>query len=674
MFQVAAYRTRAPKVEAQTPTEELRARWTEEAEQWGHSPSSWVPGLTRHHKREPKLTNTEILTSAVARLEDTAATWTRAEAVEVLSTFVTGTSAKEVRETLDAFAARLLRHPEVTSLAAPLPATPPESLRRRDGLAVIERHGAARFTTKGTLTREALILESTEKGRAAKVAIVSERELERALRRANLGEDQARAVRELVSGGEQIACLVGPAGAGKSRALEAARLCWERAGYRPIGLAPSAMAAGVLADEAGLRTETLAKFLFDRARGDPSAALDERSVVIVDEAAMARTDDLARLVEAVVTAGAKLVLVGDPDQLGAVGPGGVFRTLVRDHPAPELETVRRIVNAWERAASLRLRAGDPSALSSYDAHQRITSGTKEEMLDQAFAVWRQARDEGSSVVVMAADNEIAEELARRCQADRVQRGEIERPTVPIATGAVGVGDEIVTLRNDRRIRSDHGGFVRNGDRFEVIARGNDGSLAVQSLDQKSRFNLPARYVKEHVALGYALTVHKAQGSTTGKAIVLVDEAMTRPQLYVGMTRGRKENRVLVVSETFDVDHNSRREERPLDVLRGVLRREGEDRSAHDVFRASLAAYEDRALLSNLAEEARRSIDEQAGPDRSAEIAALSQRANVEAAKERLRLAEIAVRQAEKQHPERAAGLERVPRRPLQRRGGSRGAR
>jgi conjugative relaxase-like TrwC/TraI family protein len=648
-FQVAAYRTRARKVEKDTPTEVLRARWTKEAEHWGHAPGTWVPLLTRHHQRAPKLSNAQILSLAVARLEDTAATWTRAEAVEVLSTLVTGTSAKEVRETLESLAERLLRHPEVTSLAAPLPARPPESLRRRDGMAVVERHGATRYTTKATLSREAFILEAAENGRAAKVAIVSGRELAVVLRRASLGEDQARAVRELVEGGERIACLVGPAGAGKSRALEAARLAWAGAGFRPIGLAPSAMAAGVLAEEAGLRSETLAKFLLDRARGDPSRVLDSHSVVILDEAAMARTDDLARLVRAVVDAQAKLVLVGDPDQLGAVGPGGVFRTLVGDHPSPELETVRRLAHAWEAAASLRLRAGDPSALSDYDSHGRISSGTKEEMLDRAFAIWREARDQGSSVLVMAGDNETAEELARRCQADRVERDEIEPPRVPIASGAVGVGDEVVTLRNDRRIRSGRGSFVRNGDRFEVISRGTDGSLGVRTLDQSSRFSLPSSYVAEHVALGYALTVHKAQGSTTDKAVVLVDEAMTRPQLYVGMTRGRQINRLLVVSTTDDVDHSATHETPPLEVLRNVLRHEGEDRSAHDVVRAALAAYEDRALLANLAYEARRSIDERAGPDRSAEILALERHADVEAAQERFRLAEIAVRQAEKEH-------------------------
>jgi len=653
-FQVAAYRTRAPKAGADIPTDELRARWASEAEEWGFSPERWTCEVRRGGRAVPTLSAPELLRAAIDRLEDGAATWTRAEAVEVLSTLVTGERAAEVRQRVERLADRLLRHPEVASLAAPLPAAPPEALRRRDGMAVIERHGATRFSTKDTLGREAFVFEAAERGRDAGIAVVAGRPLDKALRRAGLGADQERAVRALVAGGDQIFCLVGPAGAGKSRSLDAARAAWERAGYRPIGLAPSAMAAGVLAESAGLSSETLAKFLLKHGRLSDGAQLDERSVVILDEAAMARTDDLARLVAAVIDARAKLVLVGDPDQLGAVGPGGVFRTLVRDDPSPELETVRRFSHAWEAAASLRLRAGDPSILAVYERHGRLESGTREEMLDAAFSTWRRARDEGSPVLLMAGDNATADEFARRCQADRVGRGEVERANVAIASGAVGIGDEIVTLRNDRRIRSDAGDFVRNGERFAVTARGEDGSLTVisldgRALDRNSSMVLPPSYVSNHVALGYALTIHKAQGATTRRAIVLVDEQTTRPQLYVAMTRGREENRVLVVTEQSQDEHELPRETPPLEVLESILRHQGGDRSAHDVLAASLARLEDRTLLRDLVVEARRRVDDLAGPDRSAGIAALTECADVDAAEGRLRLAEIAVKRAEKEH-------------------------
>ena len=138
----------------------------------------------------------------------------------------------------------------------------------------------------------------------------------RVLDRSSLGEDQRDAVRGLVSGGERVALLVGPAGTGKSRALDAAREAWIAAGFDPIGLAPSAMAASVLRDEAGLRSDTLAKFLFDTERGRSTFLLDHRSVVVLDEAGMARTDDLAKLLHLVEERDAKVVFVGDPHQLG----------------------------------------------------------------------------------------------------------------------------------------------------------------------------------------------------------------------------------------------------------------------------------------------------------------------------------------------------------------------
>jgi len=182
------------------------------------------------------------------------------------------------------------------------------------------------------------------------------------------------------------------------------------------------MAAQVLSGEAGVRSETLAKFLYERERGTSPMILDRHSVVILDETGMARTDDLAKLLAAVEQADAKLVLVGDPHQLGAVGPGGIFRTLVADHGAHELETVRRFHHAWEAAASLRLREGEPSILAAYIRHDRIASGSREQMIDRAFRAWTDARENDTSLLLMAGDNATADELSRRCRAELVARG------------------------------------------------------------------------------------------------------------------------------------------------------------------------------------------------------------------------------------------------------------
>ena len=656
IFQLAAYRTRTPKIDADTSTTVLRARWHDEAVTFGHDPTTWLSDLTakgRHSRNQRvavmKSRDETYIAEALRHLEDAAATFRRADIVEVLSTLVTSNDAASMRARVEELASKVLEGTSVICLAGPLPAEPPSSLRRRDGMSAIERHGAVRFATKATLRHEASILDAVSNGQQAGVGVVAFAAAKDVLDRSDLGEDQRIAVKELVTGGERVALLVGPAGAGKSRALDTARAIWEHGGYRPIGLAPSAMAAGVLAEEAGLRSETLAKFIADLERRVP--LLDERSVVILDEAGMARSDDLAKLIDAVTRANSKLVLVGDPQQLGAVGPGGIFRTLVDDHGGNELETVRRFDRAWEAAASLRLRARDASILPVYLRHGRIADGTREQMLDRAFRSWRAARDEGVSIVVMASDNATASELSLRCRADLIARSEVAREGVRTSAGTIGVGDEIVTLRNDRQLRASSDSFVRNGDRWHVTDTLADGSIRVAALNGEQRratatpeVTLPSSYVREHVALGYALTVHKAQGTTTDRAVVIVDEAMTAPQLYVAMTRGREENHALVVtSDRSPEDHGHQPSLDAVELLGAVMRRNTSDLSAHDVMRRGLATSENVSFLRELTAEADLVITRGAGPDHSNELAALIPRADIERATSGLSEAEAAVR-------------------------------
>ena len=461
-FQLAAYRTRTPKVDAETPTEVLKARWHEEAVGFGQDPERWLSGVLGHERAAVVTPGIEELTSVLARLEERSATWTRADVVEECARLVDAHDAGGVRRAVEALADAVLRDPEVVSLEAPLPVEAPAFLRRADGMAQFERHGGRRFSTTGTLRREAAVLEAAAAGARRGIGIVSEAVVTSAISEARLGEDQDAAVRGLLGGGEQVALLVGPAGSGKSRALSAARTAWEASGHVVVGATPSAMAAEVLEEASGIASDTLAKLLGELERGQ--LVLSSRSVVVVDEAGMARSDDLARLVGAVQAGGSKLVLVGDPHQLGAVGPGGLFRTLVDDHGAYELETIRRFTHAFEAAASLRLRARDPSILPAYVAHDRVLEGSRPAMFDTALAAWREGRARGRDVLVMAGDNATADELSRRCRGERVMSGEVEAGGVAIASGLAGVGDEVVTLRNDRSLRSDEGDFVRNGAR------------------------------------------------------------------------------------------------------------------------------------------------------------------------------------------------------------------
>ena len=637
-LQIAAYRTRAQKVSGEESSEALRAHWQAESRAWGFSPEEWMGGVLGHEQVAFDHTDAEIVRLVIARLHDTSATFGRSDVIEVLSVIVDATTAREVRLEVERLATVVLDDTELLRLPAPLPGEPPLSLIRADGMAAIERHGGPRFTTKTTLCDEAKVLEIAARGKGAGIALIEPRRAASDLGRSVLGEDQRAAVFALVTGGDRVAALIGPAGTGKSTALGAVRALYEQAGYAVIGLAPSAMAAEVLQSESGIPSETLAKFLLDLDRERSGVQLSSRSVVVLDEASMARTDDLARLAIAIEAANAKVILVGDPFQLGAVGPGGLFRTLVADHGAAELESVRRFTNTWERAASLRLRASDPMVLPVYLRHDRIRGGARDEMIDAAFEQWREQREQGRSVLLIAGDNQTVDELSARCRAERVESGVVEQGGVSTSHGTIGVGDEVITLQNDRRLVTDQGAWVRNGNRWSVASR-DDASVELESLEGRGSVRVPSSYATEQLALAYALTVHKAQGSTTDAAILLVDHSMSREQLYVGMTRGREENRAFVLCEVEGDGHTAPADQTPIEVLASVMRRAESNRSAHDVMREELNHFENRQLLTDLIEEATRYVEHSAGPDRSAEIEALEERIDLDDARERLRVAE-----------------------------------
>jgi hypothetical protein len=452
------------------------------------------------------------------------------------------------------------------------------------------------------------------------VAVADEMAVRSAVRIHRVSADQAAALRRICQQGERVVCVVGPAGSGKTRMIRAARDAWA-AGSTPLrGLAVSAVAAGVLGDEAGIPAETIAKFLYDtRRNGDPSGGLRSGEVIVVDEAAMVATADLAALVDVAESADAKLVLVGDHRQLGAVEAGGLFRLVVADSRAAELHEVHRFVDPWEAHATLRLRDGDDSVLDDYQARGRITGGSREEMIDAAFASWQAARAAGDSIVVVAPDHATVDALALRARAERVIAGEVESGGLPVGGQVVGRGDEIVTTRNDRRLVTTGGLWVRNGDRWHVDARREDGALVVCHLDGHGRVVLPADYAAHDVALSYAVTVHKAEGVTVDRAVLLADAATTGEHLYVGMTRGRHENRVCVVTDAVTTGHGYHRAPDPIEILTGVMHRSSAEVSASETLRAELERSEDPTTLRRLWEQARNYIEAGAGPDRRPDL-------------------------------------------------------
>ena len=360
-----------------------------------------------------------------------------------------------------------------------------------------------------------------------------------------------------VAGHDRLVVVVGPAGAGKTTMLTRAVDNLQRDGRVVFGVAPTAKAAWVLGHETGMATDTVAKLVHEWTRPDRSPLdryrLGHGATVIVDEASMLGTTNLTRLIDLAQDGQWRLVLVGDPRQLQAVGRGGMFAELSATSRVHELARVHRFTHSWEAAASLRLRAGDPGVLDVYQLHGRITAGSFDAHLHHVAGQWLAVTAAGESIAITASTNAHVDAINHAIQAVRLDAGHLD-PDRAVAIGAgecARVGDVIVTRRNDRQLLTTAGEPVRNRDRWVVTATLTDGALVVSHVGGHGEVTLPADYTREHVRLGYAATEHGHQGDTVDVAYELVTRATTHRGLYVGATRGRAVNHLLVVTDTAD---------------------------------------------------------------------------------------------------------------------------
>jgi hypothetical protein len=507
----------------------------------------------------------------------------------------------------------------------------PDRYLRPDGTSRMAPRSRRIYTTQTLLDAEGRLLDRAQRSGAPAVtativAAITEQNL--ASRNDHLSVDQAVAVEKVATSGRWIDVLVGPSGAGKSTALAGMRAVWE-AEHGPgsvIGLAPSAAAAEVLADELGVGTDNTAKWLTEHRNAaarvnerrrieailatrpdspdtwrlrERAQALDAEiarwqlrpgQLLIIDEAGLAGTVALDELVRVAGDAGAKVLLSGDWAQLSAVDAGGAFALLARDENASvaELGEVRRFKSEWERAATIELRHGRKSALDAYESHDRITGGTRDDLLDIIYDAWKKDVDAGKSSLMIATDTVTVTELSRRARADRIAAGKVAERGVKLVAGqAAGVGDHVVTRRNDRHLATGTG-WVKNGDRWLVTSTENDGTMSVRRAGGHGVVHLPADYVAEHVELAYATTAYRSQGRTVATAHVLISPSTTREVLYVAATRGRESNR-LYVDTAYDPDpqtsHNYRgSDETAREVLVAVLANTGAETSAHETLR------------------------------------------------------------------------------------------
>ena len=190
-------------------------------------------------------------------------------------------------------------------------------------------------------------------------------------------------------------------------------LAWTQDGGQVLGLAPSAAAAAVLAEQAGIRTDTLAKLTWSLDHGELpewAAAVGLSTLLIIDEAGTADTLTLDTAVKFAIDRGACVRLVGDDQQLAAIGAGGVLRDIQHSHGALHLAELHRFTNPAEAAASLALREGKPTALNFYLDHDRIHVGDIATTTEDAFTAWVLDRSAGLDAIMLAPTHELVAEL------------------------------------------------------------------------------------------------------------------------------------------------------------------------------------------------------------------------------------------------------------------------
>jgi conjugative relaxase-like TrwC/TraI family protein len=420
-----------------------------------------------------------------------------------------------------------------------------------------EREGHQRFTLTAIIAEEARILDMVDARDNRALLDVRADDVR------GLSAGQAHAVCAIAASPFLVQPLAAPAGAGKTHSLTALRAAAHRARKQVLVLAPTGKAVNGGAGDRGL---TVAKALHLLAQNQ--LRLDHSTVVIVDEASMLGTPDLGTLLSAATQARTKMVLVGDAHQLAPVkARGGMFEHLCTDLPwSQHLTEVWRMTDPHERDASLALRAAHGNRLRStvkwYRTQGRLHTGDPIAMAADALEAYLTDRANHKDTLLVCDTWEMADALNRRLHATLTEPG----PSVRAARDQhIRVGDVIISRANDPTIALHPGpnntaqslDQVRNGNRWRVA--GIDTAtkrLAAERLSDGARTVFGSDYLTQHITLGYATTVHAAQGVTTDTCHAILGDGASRAMAYVAMTRGRHTNHAYLYQKlNHEADHH-----------------------------------------------------------------------------------------------------------------------
>lgn len=553
LAQQATLETRIPKSQAVT-RDELRAQWREylgaDAERIRDEISAQLeagvdPVLVSADGPGAGVDVDQVAAEIVMELSARQSVWHRnhvATRVNMWAASQPGLVTDELRRNVLETAlnrASISITPDVDTPALP-------ELLNPDGSSIYSPPAARLYTSAQVLEAEDLLVDAAHDihlpAATSEVfdTVVGEQELQ-------LDAGQIALARQVATSDQVLTVGIGPAGAGKTTAMRVATQAIARAGARTWGVTVSAAAAEQLQTATGMPSMTVAKWLHEHRQGRLHIAPGD--VIIVDEAGMASATDLAAITRIARDIGAFVRLVGDDRQLQAIGAGGALKMLTHEADVVRLETLHRFADEHEAAASLRLR--DQGDVEWYLAQGRVHGGTVQHTHQHMVQAWAEDLERGDRVLMMATTNSSVDALNLLAQQHRIDEGHVNvSSTITLADGAeAGVGDWILTRRNDRRLATGTGrSFVKNGDRWTVEAINSDGSVEVVD-DHDRSCTLPADYVRQWSSLGYAVTVHRAQGRTVDSAHLLLDTtAIGHDAVYVGLTRGCNSNQVWAVTD------------------------------------------------------------------------------------------------------------------------------
>jgi conjugative relaxase-like TrwC/TraI family protein len=372
-----------------------------------------------------------------------------------------------------------------------------------------------------------------------------------------LSEEQTQALRA-ITGPERGAVLVGPAGTGKGVVIDAAAYAEQLRGNDTLGIAVSGSTAQRLGqDSPALAGQTLTlDALVERAhRGQ--LAVGQRTTIYFDEAGMADTHRLDRLTEIVVERGAKLVAIGDGAQLPSIGAGGMFDRLSELVPSAQLSDVRRTLDPAEQRAWADLRAGrSERAMAHYRREGRLHfSDSRDEAVEHAVQNWAKLTESHpieQVALISDASNKEIHRLNARAQHYRAQRGELGDLEVSIPGVHYGLrdGDRIALIEQHREPGRPR---IENGERGEVIAVGEEGEVLIE-FDATGERRSFADDQLARLRLGYAQHIHRAQGATVTRTLVVTGGWQTSKEpAYVEASRARRGTDWFLAREELGVE-------------------------------------------------------------------------------------------------------------------------